>query len=160
MRIDDVHRGITKNKKTKRLGRGPGSGQGKTGGRGHKGQRSRAGWSQRPGFQGGSMPLVRRVPKRGFHNPFALQVTVVNVGMLDKEFASGDAVNLDSLRKKSLIKGSVEQLKILGNGSLTKKLRVSAHRFSKAAEEQIRKAGGEVIILPQKTPVHAPASEA
>ena len=151
MRLDEVNRGVTKNKKTKRLGRGPGSGQGKTAGRGHKGQRSRAGWSNRPGFQGGSMPLVRRVPKRGFFNPFAVDVVVLNVGTLDKAFDAGDDVTIDALRKKSLVKGKIEQLKILGNGKLGKKLRVAAHRFSKSAEGQIRKAGGEVFVLGDKS---------
>ena len=155
MKIDDVHRNITKNKKAKRIGRGPGSGHGKTSTRGHKGQRSRAGFSTRAGFQGGSMPLVRRVPKRGFFNSFAPKVAILNVAALEKAFDAGEDVTLEALRSKSLLSGKFDELKILGNGTLTKKLRVSAHRFSKAAEAQIKKAGGEVVQLPGKTPVHA-----
>jgi large subunit ribosomal protein L15 len=101
------------------------------------------------------MPLVRRVPKRGFFNSFAVDVAILNVGVLDKAFKAGEEVTIDTLRKKSLIKGQVDQLKILGHGTLGKKLRVSAHRFSKSAEAQIRKSGGEVIVLAGKTPVHA-----
>ena len=153
MMIHDVHRGIKKFKQRRRIGRGPGSGHGKTSGRGHKGQQSRAGWSRKPVFQGGAMPLVRRVPKRGFNNKFALQVAVVNVGALNELFADGEEVTPASLKDRSLAKQQYDVLKILGNGQLTKKLKVSAHRFSKSAQEQIEKAGGEVVVLPGKTPV-------
>ena len=98
MNLDDVHRGIKKNKKRKRIGRGPGSGTGKTAGRGHKGQKSRSGYSAHPIFQGGAMPLVRRVPKRGFNNKFALSVMAVNVSELERVFAAGDEVNPKTLR--------------------------------------------------------------
>ena len=153
MNINDVHRGIQKNKKRRRVGRGPGSGHGKTCGRGHKGQKSRAGWSRSAVFQGGAMPLVRRVPKRGFNNKWALNVAVVNVGDLEAAFNSGDEVTPEMLHDKSLAKSRYDVLKILGDGKLTKKLKVSAHRFSKAAKEQIEKAGGEVVILPGKVSV-------
>ena len=99
------------------------------------------------------MPLVRRVPKRGFNNKFALQVAVVNVGVLNDLFGDGDEVTPETLRTRSLAKQRYDVLKILGNGQLTKKLKVSAHRFSKTARESIEKAGGEVIVLPGKTPV-------
>ena len=99
------------------------------------------------------MPLVRRVPKRGFNNKFALQVVVVNVGDLESAFDAGDTVNPESLREKSLAKHRYDILKILGNGELTKKLQVSAHRFSKSAAEQIKSVGGEVVVLAGKTPV-------
>jgi large subunit ribosomal protein L15 len=153
MRLDEVNRGIRKNKKRKRVGRGPGSGHGKTCGRGEKGQRSRAGWSQHPTFQGGAMPMVRRIPKRGFTNRWALKVIAVNVRDLEARFKAGEAVNPDSLRERSLAKGRYDVLKVLGAGELTKPLTVAAHRFSKTAVEKIEKAGGKVIVLPGKTPL-------
>lgn len=153
MNLNDVHRGIRKHKKRKRLGRGAGSGHGKTAGRGAKGQRSRAGWSSAPTFEGGQMPLVRRVPKRGFHNRWALSVAVVNVGDLEGSYEPGEEVNLETLRAKNLAKGRFDLLKILGDGQLTKKLTVAAHRFSKSAQEKIEQAGGQVVVLPGKAPV-------
>ena len=153
MNLDDVHRGIQKNKKRKRVGRGPGSGHGKTSSRGHKGQKSRSGWSASPIFQGGAMPLVRRVPKRGFNNKFALSVVAVNVGDLERVFEAGDDVNPDTLKQRSLAKKRYDVLKILGNGELSKKLNVSAHRFSKSAQEKIEQAGGTITVLAGKKPV-------
>lgn len=153
MNLNDIHRGIQKNKKRKRLGRGPGSGQGKTAGRGHKGQRSRAGASVHPTFEGGQMPLVRRIPKRGFNNRWAVTVGVVNVGDLEARFEAGDEVNLETLQAKSLAGGRFDVLKVLGDGELTKKLTVTAHRFSKSAREKIEGAGGQVVVLPGKKPV-------
>ena len=159
MIINDVHRDVQKNKKRRRVGRGPGSGHGKTSGRGHKGQKSRAGWSRSAVFQGGAMPLVRRVPKRGFNNKWALNVAVVNVGDLEKSFDAGDEVTPKALHDKSLAKNRYDVLKVLGDGKLTKKLIVSAHRFSKTAREQIEKAGGEVVVLPGKASVEAKKAE-
>jgi large subunit ribosomal protein L15 len=153
MNLDDVHRGIHKHKKRKRIGRGPGSGYGKTSGRGHKGQGSRAGASQKPTFEGGQMPLIRRIPKRGFHNRWALSVAVVNVGDLEQRFGAGEEVNPETLKARNLAKGRFDLLKILGNGQLTKSLTVSAHRFSKSAREKIEQAGGQVIVLPGKAPI-------
>ncbi len=153
MNLNDIHRGINKNKKRRRVGRGPGSGHGKTSGRGHKGQGSRAGSSAHPTFQGGAMPLVRRVPKRGFNNRWALQVAVVNIGQIDQAFEAGEDVTPDSLAKKNLAKGHFDLLKVLGEGDLTKKVKVSAHRFSKSAAEKIEKAGGTMVVLPGRTPV-------
>jgi len=153
MNLNDVHRGIQKHKKRKRLGRGPGSGHGKTCGRGSKGQHSRAGYSVHPTFEGGQMPLVRRIPKRGFNNRWALSVVVVNVGDLEERFQAGDEVTLETLQARKLAKGRFDVLKILGDGPLTKKLKVSAHRFSKSAKDKIEKAGGEVVVLPGKAPV-------
>ncbi len=153
MNLDDVNRGITKNKKCKRVGRGAGSGHGKTCGRGHKGQRSRAGYSVHPTFEGGQMPLVRRIPKRGFNNRWALSVATVNIGDLQMVFDDGAEVTPAALRAKSLAKQRYDVLKILGDGALTKKLKVAAHRFSKSAKEKIEEAGGEVVILPGKAPV-------
>ena len=153
MIINDVHRGVQKNRSRRRLGRGIGSGQGKTAGRGHKGQKSRSGWSRQSIFQGAAMPLVRRIPKRGFHNRFALEVAVVNVGELDALFAAGEEVNAESLKAKQLVKGQYDLLKVLGEGELSKKLKIAAHRFSKTALEKIQKAGGEAVVLPGKKPV-------
>ncbi|WP_425395705.1 50S ribosomal protein L15 [Aeoliella sp.] len=153
MILDDVHRGIQKYRKRKRLGRGPGSGQGKTAGRGHKGQGSRAGNSRKPTFQGGAMPLVRRVPKRGFNNRWGLKVMVVNLGEIDKAFDAGAEVTLEAMAAKNLAKGRFDILKVLGDGELTKKVKISAHRFSKSALEKIEKAGAEAVTLPGKTPV-------
>lgn len=153
MNLNDVNRGIHKHKKRKRIGRGPGSGQGKTAGRGHKGQRSRAGWSQPAVFEGGTMALVRRVPKRGFHNKFAVEVAAVNVSALDQAFESGEEVTVEAVRTRKLVKGRFEMLKILGDGELNKKLKISAHRFSRTALEKIQQAGGEAVVLPGKKPV-------
>jgi large subunit ribosomal protein L15 len=153
MNLSDANRGIHKHKARKRLGRGIGSGQGKTAGRGHKGQGQRNGVSFSPIFQGGTMPLVRRVPKRGFNNRWAKTVLVVNVGDLDKLFKSGDEITPESLAQANVVKGSYDMLKVLGDGDVTKKLKISAHRFSKSATEKITGAGGEAIVLPGPKPV-------
>ncbi len=153
MIINDVHRGIKKFKKRKRIGRGPGSGHGKTSGRGHNGQGSRSGSSSHPTFQGGTMPLVRRVPKRGFNNRWALTVAVVNLGQIDQAYAAGEEVTLESLAAKNLAKGRFDVLKVLGDGELSKKLKIAAHRFSKSAVEKIEKSGSELVMLAGKTPV-------
>jgi large subunit ribosomal protein L15 len=153
MNISDVHRGIHKGRPRKRLGRGIGSGHGKTAGRGHKGQGARNGVSFLPIFQGGTMPLVRRIPKRGFNNRWAKTVAAVNLGDLNNAFKSGDSVTPESLEAANLVKGVYDELKILGDGELTKKLKISAHRFSKTAADKIGKAGGEAIVLPGPAPV-------
>lgn len=150
MQLDDVHRGINKNKKRRRIGRGQGSGYGKTAGRGHKGHKSRSGYSRKPNFQGGAMPMFRRIPKRGFNNKFALTIFAVNVSDLDKSFEDGSVVTLELLAERGLATGMFDELKILGDGELTKKLTVTAHRFSKSAEEKITAAGGVVNKLPAK----------
>jgi len=154
MNLNDVNRGIVPHKKRKRVGRGPGSGHGKTAGRGHKGARSRSGWRAKLGFEGGQVPLIRRVPKRGFNNKrFATQIAVINVALLEKEFAPGDEVSPEVMRSRGLLKGAFQELKILGDGELSKKLRVSAHRFSRQAKEKIEKAGGQAVVLPGAAPV-------
>jgi large subunit ribosomal protein L15 len=153
MNISDVNRGVHTHRKRRRLGRGIGSGQGKTAGRGHKGQWARNGVSFLSIFQGGTMPLVRRVPKRGFHNRFGANVAIVNVGDLNEAFKSGDEVTPESLAAASVIKGTFDELKVLGNGEIKKKLKVSAHRFSKSAAEKIAQAGGQTIVLPGPAPV-------
>jgi len=147
MNLDDVHRGIAKRKPRRRVGRGTGSGHGKTSGRGHKGQKSRAGWSRSPVFQGGAMPLVRRIPKRGFNNQWARIVATVNVRDLEEGFSGQEEVNPDSLRAKSLVSGKFDEVKILGDGELSTALTVAAHRFSKSAGEKIKAAGGQDVIL-------------
>jgi large subunit ribosomal protein L15 len=153
MNLNDIHRGIQRNKSRKRIGRGTGSGQGKTAGRGHKGQKSRAGYWASPVFEGGQMPLVRRIPKRGFHNRFALSVAAVNVSQLEIRFQAGEEVNPLTLKERGVVKGQYDVLKILGNGALTKGLKIAAHRFSASAKEKIEKAGGQIVVLPGKAPV-------
>jgi large subunit ribosomal protein L15 len=153
MNISDVNRGITGHKKRKRIGRGIGSGHGKTAGRGHKGAGSRTGTATRVTFTGGNMPLVQRIPKRGFNNRWALKVAVVNLGQIDQAFEKGEEVTLESLKSKNLARGRFDILKVLGDGELKKKLKISAHRFSESAKEKIEKAGGELVLLPVRTPV-------
>jgi large subunit ribosomal protein L15 len=125
----------------KRVGRGPGSGHGKTAGRGEKGQKSRSGFSRQLGFEGGQMPLQRRLPKRGFTNIFKKERAVVNVSDLER-FDNGATVDEGALRKAGLVKGQNDGIKILGDGKLTKKLTVQATKFSASARRQIEAAGG------------------
>jgi large subunit ribosomal protein L15 len=153
MNINDVNRGIHKHKPNKRLGRGIGSGQGKTAGRGHKGAGSRAGASMPAVFEGGQMPLVRRIPKRGFTNQWAESVAIINVGDLEELFEAGAEVSPATLKSRQIVRGQYDLLKVLGNGELSKGLKISAHRFSKQALDKIQKAGGEAIVLPGKAPV-------
>ncbi len=145
MIIHDVHQGIVGHKPRKRIGRGCGSGHGKTSGRGHKGQGSRRGTAVKMNFEGGQMPLLRLVAKRGFNNrQFALKVLEVNLKWLEAKFENGAVVNEESLKAAGLAKGRYDVIKILGNGELKKKLTVHAHRFSAQAEEKIAAAGGKV----------------
>ncbi len=145
MIIDDVHRGIHKRKKRKRIGRGVGSGHGKTSGRGHKGYGSRAGSSTRRGFEGGQTPIFMRVAKRGFNNrAFADVVAIINLYDLEKHFQDGEDVTPEALKKKGLVHGNFDAVKLLGNGELTKKLNVKLHRFSASAEEKVTSIGGKV----------------
>ena len=136
----------------KRLGIGESSGKGKTSGKGHKGQKARSGGSVRPGFEGGQMPLYRRLPKRGFNNAaFKTVYGVVNLDSLEKTFANGDTVSEESLRKSGLVKGRFDGVKILGRGEVTKSLTIQVDEVSATAREKIEKAGGKVI-LPAATP--------
>ena len=128
-------------KERKRIGRGPASGQGKTAGKGHKGQKARAGHGMRPGFEGGQMPLQRRLPKRGFTNIFATQYAAVNVEALNA-FDDGAVVDTEALVNAGIVKKTFDGVKILGNGDLTKKLTVKAAAFSASAKERIEAAGG------------------
>lgn len=138
MKLHELKPAPGSRKKRKRIGRGPGSGTGKTAGRGHKGQRSRSGFSHRAGFEGGQMPLVRRVPKRGFTNIFRTEYTVVNVSALNDLDGSVSPVEL--LDRGLIRRGA--RVKVLGDGDLSKALTVKAHKFSKSAREKIEGAGG------------------
>ena len=153
MRINDVNRDVHKNKKRLRIGRGPGSGRGKTSGRGHKGQGQLAGWSSPAIFEGARMPLIRQIPKRGFHNRHARLIISINVGDLDGAFVAGSDVTPDTLRSCGLAKGIWEFVKVLGDGEIKKSMKVSAHRFSEQARKKIEAAGGSVIEIPGPNPV-------
>lgn len=133
-------------KSVKRIGRGHGSGWGKTAGKGHKGQKARAGKGMRVGFEGGQMPLQRRIPKRGFNNIFAKKVIAVNLGTLNK-FEDGAVVDIAALTEKGIVKNSFDSVKILSNGTLTKKLTVKANAFSKGAVAKIEAAGGKTEVI-------------
>ena len=125
-----------------RKGRGPGSGNGKTAGKGHKGQNARSGGGVRPGFEGGQLPLYRKLPKRGFKNRFAVNYSIINVAALNK-FEDGAVVDLEALVAAKLVRKPLDGLKVLGNGDLTKKLTVKATVFSATAKEKIEAAGGK-----------------
>jgi large subunit ribosomal protein L15 len=129
----------------KRLGRGTGSGLGKTSGKGHKGAKARSGGGKRPGFEGGQMPLYRRIPKRGFFNPFRVEYATVNVGRLEI-FENGTVVTAEMLKEAGLISKEMNGVKILGNGELTKKLTVEAAKFTDSAKEKIEALGGKAEV--------------
>ncbi len=134
-------------KDVKRIGRGHGSGSGKTAGKGHKGQKARSGGSIRPGFEGGQMPLQRRMPKRGFNNIFATEYAAVNVSALEERFEAGATVDAEALKACGLIKDAKDGIKVLGNGELTKSLTVKAAKFTAGAQEKIEKAGGKAEVI-------------
>ena len=129
-----------------RKGRGPGSGNGKTAGKGHKGQNARSGGGVRLGFEGGQLPLYRKLPKRGFHNKFATNYAIVTVATLNDKFEDGETVNLETLKAKGIIKKALDGLKVLGNGEISKKLTVEAKVFSATAKEKIEAAGGKAEV--------------
>jgi len=130
--------------KRKRVGRGPGSGHGKTSCRGHKGQNARSGGGVPPWFEGGQMPLIRRLPKRGFNNPFGKEYSIVNLEVIEKKFNDGEEVSVETLKAKKIIKKVKDGVKILGNGEITKKLTFKGLLFSASAKEKILKAGGVI----------------
>ena len=132
-----------------RKGRGIGSGNGKTAGKGHKGQKARSGGGVRPGFEGGQMPLYRRIPKRGFTNIFGKEYSEINVATLNK-FEDGAEVTPELLKASGLIKKLNDGVSVMGNGEITKKLTVNAHRFTKTAKEKIEAAGGKAIVINAK----------
>ncbi len=146
MKLHDLSPALGSTRDSKRIGRGHGSGNGKTAGKGHKGQKARAGHGMRPGFEGGQMPLQRRVPKRGFNNIFAKEVTAVNVSALEV-FEDGATVDAAALKEKGIIKTADKAIKVLGNGKLTKKLTVKLNAFSASAAEKINSAGGKAEVI-------------
>ncbi|MBQ4647769.1 MAG: 50S ribosomal protein L15 [Clostridia bacterium] len=129
-----------------RKGRGPGSGNGKTAGKGHKGQNARSGGGVRPGFEGGQLPIYRRLPKRGFNNHFSKEYAIINVGSLN-DFDEGSVINVQTLLDSGVINKELDGLKVLGNGELTKKLTVEAKIFSASAKEKIEAAGGKAQVI-------------
>jgi large subunit ribosomal protein L15 len=133
--------------KKKRVGRGPGSGLGKTAGRGEKGQKSRSGYSRKIGFEGVQMPLHRRLPKRGFTNIFKKKWLEVSLAAIDKNFNADEEITPELLHSKGIIKKAKHDVVVLGNGEISKPLRISAHRFTKSAREKIEKAGGAVVEI-------------
>ncbi len=133
--------------KKKRVGRGPGSGLGKTAGRGHKGQKSRSGYSSKIGFEGGQMPLQRRLPKRGFTNIFKKKWIEISLAKLEENFNAGDEITPSILHERGLIKKAKHDLVILGTGDMSKALKISAHRFTKTAKDKIEKAGGSITEI-------------
>jgi large subunit ribosomal protein L15 len=147
MELHNLHPAPGAKRPRKRVGRGPGSGNGKTAGRGHKGQKSRSGYSRRYGFEGGQMPLVRRIPKRGFTNIFRVEFQVVNLRDLERIFSEGDTVSPEAMVEKGLARGGKRLIKVLADGDLTKKLIVQAHKFSGSARAGIEKAGGSCEVV-------------
>ena len=147
MKLHDLSPAAGSTKERKRIGRGPASGQGKTAGKGHKGQKARAGRGMRAGFEGGQMPLQRRIPKRGFNNIFATEMAITNIATLDKYFDDGATVTIDALIEKGIIKKTLDGVKILGQGELTKKLTVQANAFSDSAKSKIEAAGGKAEVI-------------
>jgi large subunit ribosomal protein L15 len=130
----------------KRIGRGQGSGQGTQAGRGHKGAQSRSGWSKKRGFEGGQMPLHRRIPKRGFHNPFRVEYAVVNLDLLEERFDAGTVVTPELLRERRIVR-TRQLIKVLARGDIAKQLTVRAHKFSDKAAEKIAAAGGASEVI-------------
>ena len=147
MKLHELQPAYGSVKDVKRIGRGHGSGNGKTAGKGHKGQKARSGGSIRPGFEGGQMPLQRRMPKRGFNHIFAKEYAAVNISELEKRFESGAVIDAAALIESGAIKDAKDGVKILGNGELTKSLTVKAAKFTAAAQEKIEKAGGKAEVM-------------
>lgn len=146
MKLHELKPNPGSSKNRKRLGRGTATGQGTTAGRGMNGQKSRSGGGVRPGFEGGQMPLYRRLPKRGFTNIFGTQFAEINVEMLNK-FEDGTEITPELLKSEGIIKKQLDGVKVLGNGELAKKLTVKAHKFSKSAVEKIEAAGGKAEVI-------------
>lgn len=149
MSLNDLKPPVGARRPKKRVGRGYGSGTGVTSGRGHKGQKSRSGYRRKRGFEGGQMPLHRRVPKRGFFNPFRVEYAVVNLDTLGERFEAGAEVTPDLLRERGLVRSSARLVKVLARGGLDVSLTVKAHKFSRKAAEQIAAAGGRTEVVAQ-----------
>ena len=146
MRLDELQPTEGSKFATKRVGRGIGSGTGKTSGKGHKGQNARSGGGVRPGFEGGQMPLYRRLPKRGFKNIFAKQYVTINVEVLEK-FDNGTEVTAETLKDAGIISKTLDGVKILGRGELTKQLNIKVANYTASAKEKIEKAGGKAEVI-------------
>lgn len=147
MKLHELSPAAGSTKSRKRIGRGAASGQGKTAGKGHKGQKARAGRGMRPGFEGGQMPLQRRIPKRGFVNIFRTEMAIVNVAALNKAYNAGETVTIESLIEKGLVKKVLDGVKVLGNGDIDKALTVQANAFSSSAKQKIEAAGGKTEVI-------------
>ena len=146
MKLHELSPAFGSTKESKRIGRGHGSGHGKTSGKGHKGQKARSGGGVRPGFEGGQMPLQRRIPKRGFNNIFAKNVVAINLNSLNA-FEDGAVVDAAALIKAGIVKRDFDILKVLANGKLTKKITVKANAFSESAKQKIEEAGGKAEVI-------------
>ncbi len=147
MKLHELSPAAGSTKTRKRIGRGTGSGNGKTAGKGHKGQKARAGRGMRPGFEGGQMPLQRRIPKRGFNNIFRKEIAIVNIASLEEAYNAGDVVTIDSLIEKGLVKKALDGVKVLAHGDITKALTVQVNAFSDSAKEKIEAAGGKIEVI-------------
>ena len=147
MKIHELSPAPGSTKPVKRIGRGPASGQGKTAGKGHKGQKARAGRGMNPGFEGGQMPLQRRIPKRGFNNIFAKEIAIVNLSALEATFEDGAVIDTAALLEKGLVKKELDGIKVLAHGELTKKFTVKAKAFSKEAKAKIEAVGGTAEVI-------------
>jgi large subunit ribosomal protein L15 len=145
--LNNLHAAKGSTHKKKRVGRGPGTGLGKTSGRGEKGQKSRSGYSSKVGFEGGQMPLHRRLPKRGFTNIFKKEWIEVSLSSLEQNFEVNDEITPEVLHDRGLIKKAKRDVVVLGTGEISKALRISAHRFTKSAREKIEKAGGAATLI-------------
>ncbi|MBR4112481.1 MAG: 50S ribosomal protein L15 [Ruminiclostridium sp.] len=147
MKLHELSPAIGATKEVKRIGRGHGSGNGKTAGKGHKGQWARSGGGVRPGFEGGQTALARRMPKRGFNNIFATEYAIVNVSDLEARFENGAVIDDVALVESGLVKKTLDGIKVLGNGEITKSFTVKAAKFTAAAAEKIEKAGGKAEVI-------------
>ncbi len=147
MKLNELSPAEGSKKAVKRVGRGPGSGQGKTAGKGTKGAKQRSGYSRRPGFEGGQMPLQRRLPKRGFTNIFRKEYAIVNVASLEERFEADSVVDVEALKKCGLVKKELDGVKILGKGELTKPLKVKVAAYTESAQAKIEAAGGSAEVV-------------
>ena len=153
--LNNLHPAKGSTHKKKRIGRGPGSGTGKTAGKGHKGQKSRSGYSRKIGFEGGQMPLQRRLPKRGFTNIFKKDWIEISLAKIEENFKAGETVTPEILHERGLIKKAKHDLVVLGTGEVSKSLNISAHRFTKTAKDKIEKGGGTATVIIKYQPVEA-----
>ncbi len=147
MKLHELSPAAGSRKDVKRIGRGPGSGQGKTAGKGHKGQKARAGRGMRAGFEGGQMPLQRRLPKRGFVNIFGKEFAVINLAALEARFEDGAVIDIDALKAAGLVKNTLDGVKVLAYGELSKKFTVKVNAYSDAAKAKIEAAGGKAEVI-------------